>query len=439
MGMMLSKAHKHWAWLLISMLVVLASSVLAASVQAEEVPLDRVVAVVDDEAVMQSELDARLQSVRVQLRDQGITPPSEQSLRKQVLDRLVLDTIQLQMADRAGLEVDEEQLNAAIQRIANSNRMSLPQFRQTLAQEGIQYPVFRRQIRDQMLISQLRQQRVGDRVQITPAEVDQFMSSPEAIKQDPREFRVAHILIRLPEAPSPEQVAEAQDRAQTLLTQIRDGADFNQIALQDSSGEQALSGGDLGWRNALSLPSIFADEVVTMSVGDVAGPLRSSSGFHLIKLVDVRGDQQHLVQQTRVRHILLAPNAVRNDQETLALAKRLRQQLTQGADFATLAEQYSDDKGSKQAGGELGWMADDQLVPAFAQAMDTLAPGEISAPVKSRFGWHIIQVEQRRQSDVADRLRQQQVQQLLFQRRFEEELQNWLREIRQDAYVEIKD
>jgi len=419
---------------LLSLLLLLGSTQLLA----EPRLLDRVVAVVGEEALMESELQERMQLVRSQIAERGLRVPPDEVLREQVMERLVIDTIQLQLATEGGLRIDEQTLTGTIDRIARQNNMDRAQFRRAIESEGTSFTAFREQIRQEMLISQVRQRQVGQRIQISQQEIDNYLSSPEALEEEGREFRVGHILIPVPDSPSPEQVATAQEKAEELLAEIRAGESFQELAVSASAGDQAFSGGDLGWRTALALPSLFADRVVTLDVGETAGPIRSPSGFHLIQLLETRGGSEHLVEQTRARHLLLTPNALRDEETTQALILQMRQRIQDGESLADLAREYSDDRASRQSGGNLGWVSPGQMVPAFEEAMQELEPGEISQPVQSRFGWHLIEVQERRQSDVTDSMRRQQVQQLLSERRFEEEVQNWLREIRDSTWVDIR-
>ncbi|WP_404417290.1 peptidylprolyl isomerase [Marinospirillum sp.] len=410
----------------------------SAQLLAEQRLLDRVVAVVGEEALMESELQDRMQMVRSQIADRGLQVPPDDVLREQVMERLVIDTIQLQLAEEGGLRIDEQTLSGTIDRIARQNEMTRDQFRRAIENDGMTFAAFREQIRQEMLISQVRQRQVGQRIQVSQQEIDNYLSSPEALEEEGREFRVGHILIPVPDSPSPEEVARAQEKAEELLNKIRKEKNFQEVAVSASAGDQAFSGGDLGWRTALALPSLFADRVVTLKEGEIAGPIRSPSGFHLIQLLETRGGSEQLVEQTRARHLLLTPNALRDEEATQALILQMRQRIQEGESLATLASEHSDDRASRQSGGDLGWVSPGQMVPAFEKAMQELEPGEVSQPVQSRFGWHLIEVEERRQADVTDSTRRQQVQQLLSERRFEEEVQNWLREIRDSTWVEIR-
>lgn len=411
---------------------------ISLAANAEPRLIDKIVAVVDEEALMESELQQRIQQANEQIAEQGIRPPPQKILRQQVLDRLIVDTIQLQLAAQGGLRVDDQSLNGTLAKIAQQNNMTLRQFSQAIEADGITFKEFREQIRHEMLISQVRQRRVGQRIQVNEQEVDNYLTSPEALEQDGREFRVGHILISISDNPSPEDVKRAQQRAEALKQKLDAGADFQEQAIASSAGDEAFSGGDLGWRSALALPSLFADQVPKLPRGGVAGPIRSPSGFHIIKLLETRGGEQLFVDQTQASHLLLMPNAVRDEQATLAEIRQLKQRLEEGEKLSALARELSDDRGSKQSGGSLGWVSPGQMVPEFEAAMDKLQIGEVSKPVQSQFGWHLIQVKERRKSDMTDQMRRQQVRRILSERRFEEEVQNWLREIRDSTWVEIR-
>lgn len=435
MGKQQKAERKRWHALGLGLLLSLS---VMAPVQAEPRLLDRIVAVVGSEAVMESELQQRLEQVRMQLNERGVRLPPADQLRQQVLDRLILDTIQLQQARQAGMRIDDQTLNATLNRIAQQNGLDLRSFSRQIEAEGLDFAQFREQIRQEMLIGQLRQRRVGERIQVSEQEINHYLSSPEAMEREGREFRVGHILLPLPENPTPEQTSQAFARAEALLERLNAGEDFQTLAVSSSSGDQALRGGDLGWRSALALPSLFADQVVTLRPGQNAGPFRSPSGVHLIQLLETRGGAQHLVQQTRARHLLVAVNALRDDAQAQAEARALHERIQAGESLAALARQYSDDPGSRQSGGELGWVSPGQMVPEFEQAMQQLAVGEVSQPVRSAFGWHVIQVEARQEADMTASHRRQQVRQLLAERRFEEEVEQWLREIRSTTWVEVR-
>jgi len=409
----------------------------AASRKPATEPLNRIVASVNDGVVLATELEKREAMVISQLQQQQAQIPDQKALRKQVLDRLILENLQLQMADRSGIRIDDETLNNSLRKMAKQNNMSLSEFRNVLEQDGYDYVAFREQFRNQITINRVRQQMVGDRIEVSEQEVDNLLATMSSVSNRNREYHLAQILVSIPEAASPEQVQDAKTRAQDILARLRDGADFSKTATAESDGQQALEGGDLGWRKSSQLPSFFTDVVVPLKPGEICDPIRSPSGFHIIKLLETRGgDKRHLIKQTRARHILLHPDALTSEQQVKARVERLRKRIEQGEDFATLARANSQDPGSGSKGGELGWVTPGQMVPEFEQAMDKLAPGEVSGPVKSRFGWHLIQVQERREQDDTEEHRRNSARESIRQRKTEEELQIWLRRLRDESYVE---
>jgi len=399
-------------------------------------PLDRVVAVVNDQVIVKSELDSKVRLVRAQLQAQHTQIPPENVLRKQVLDRMVVQRLELQLAANNGIKVDDETLNASMRRLARQNNMTLTQFRQTLQSEGYDYDQFREDIRHQIVIRRLQQKTVADRVHVTSQEVDNELARMNAQGQKNREYHLAHILVAVPEAASPAQIKKAHGKAEAILHKLRNGADFAETAVAQSDGQQALKGGDLGWRSAGQLPTFFANSVRKMKPGDVSDPIRTPSGFHIIKLVAERGGKRHVITQTLVRHILLKPSAVLTDQQARHELEQLRTRIENGADFATLAKAHSEDKVSAANGGSLGWVNPGQLVPRFEQEMKQLKIGQISQPFKTRFGWHIVQVLDRRQHDSTKDYRRTLAREQVHKRKTEEQLNLWLRRLRDEAYVE---
>ena len=424
--------------LLTASLAVAGLSAVANVAVAKVVPLDRVVAIVDNDVIMESELNDRLQTVRRQIQERNTALPPEHVLKQQVLERLIIEDLQLQIADRAGSRIDDTSLNDAIRNIAARNGMSLEQFRAALSQDGLSYTDAREQIRREMLINRVRQRKVMERVHVTDREVENYRKSEEGRQQLAIEYRLAHILVSLPEGATPDQIAKARTKAEGIYDQLKNGADFAQTAMSQSQSQNALEGGDIGWRKADQLPTLFAEVAVDLKKGQVSRPIRSPSGFHIIKLTDTRGNEQTLQEQVKARHILIKPNEVRSDLEAQELARSLYNRLEQGADFAELAKAYSDDTGSALNGGELGWANPDDMVPAFRDQMRTAPMNVVSKPFKSRFGWHILEVEGKRKEDISDKVRTAQIREILGQRKFQEELQVWLRELRDQAYVEIK-
>ena len=414
-------------------------SVLVLLLSANTVPaetLNRIVAVVNDDVILESELNDRETMIVEQLRQQQAQLPPRPSLRKQVLDRLVLENLQLQLAERSGIRVDDETLNSNLRNLAKQNGMSLTQFREVLERDGFDYAAFREEFRDQIIMNRVRQDMVDKRVQITEQEVDQLLASAASFNDQDREYRLAHILVSVPEAASPEQVQAARKRAEDILSRLNAGADFEQTAIAESDGQQALSGGDLGWRKTGQLPSFFTNVVGQLKRGQVSELIRSPSGFHMVKIMDIRGEERHLVKQTHARHILLQPDALVSEADAETRLRQLRERVEQGEDFATLARSHSQDPGSASEGGDLGWVTPGEMVPEFEQAMDQLGNGELSQPVQSRFGWHLIQVLARREHDDTAEYRRNRARESIRQRKTDEELEIWLRRLRDESYVE---
>ena len=398
--------------------------------------LNRVVAVVNDDVILESELSSRETMIVDQLRQQQAQLPSRPSLRKQVLDRLVLENLQLQLAERSGIRVDDETLNSNLRNLAKQNGMTLTQFREVLEKDGFDYAAFREEFRDQIIMNRVRQEMVDKRVQVTEQEVDQLLASAASFNDQDREYRLAHILVSVPEAASPEQVQAARKRAEEILSRLGAGADFEQTAIAESDGQQALSGGDLGWRKTGQLPSFFTNVVGQLERGQVSELIRSPSGFHIVKIMDIRGEERHLIKQTHARHILLRTDALVSEAEAENRLRQLRERVEQGEDFATLARSHSQDPGSASEGGDLGWVTPGEMVPEFEQAMDQMGNGQISEPVQSRFGWHLIQVLARREHDDTAEYRRNRARESIRQRKTDEELEIWLRRLRDESYVE---
>jgi len=409
---------------------------LSAPSLATVTAVDRIVAIVDDDIIMESELLERAATIRVRMREQNTPIPSNDVLMQQVLERMIVESIELQMADRAGIRVDDNRINETLENIARQNNMTSEQFRRTVLDEGISWRNLRDQIRRELIVGQLRQRRVGARIQITEQDVDSFLNSEMAKTNLAPDYRLGHILI--PVSPGTD-VNAAEELALRLYNELTAGADFARLAAQYSAGEQALSGGDLGWRKAAQLPTLFADTVLDMKAGEVSRPIRSPSGFHLIKVLDLRGGTEQFVQQTKVRHILIKPNEIRSEAESKHLIEDIYQRITSGKDdFAVLAKTYSDDPGSALQGGDLGWVNPGTMVPEFEQRMASASVNKVSEPFRSQFGWHILQVEERRNQDMSEEFRRGRARQMLQRRKFDEELETWLQEIRQDAFVEVK-
>src|SRR5690606_4087670 len=375
-----------WARLGLLLLAVLVAPVVAeANVQ----PLDRVVAVVDDDIVMQSELDQRTAQIVNRMRQQNMPPTNLEVLRKRVLEQLVMESIQLQRATMAGIRISDNQLNETMARLAQSNGMTLDQFQQALAEEGLSYAQAREQIRREMVVSRYQQRRVEARIVISDAEVEAYLQSAEGKSQTSEEYLLGHILIAVPEQPTQEQLAEVQAKAQDLYRQLQQGADFQQLAVAHSAAQTALEGGSLGWRSTEQLPTLFVEVAPRLKVGEVAEPIAAAGGIQLIKLRDKRGGASQMVEQARARHILIRPTEIRSEYEAQQLIEQLYKRITQGGEsFVDLAKAYSDDPASASAGGEMEWLNPGDTVPEFEQVMQASALGEVSKPFRTQFGWH---------------------------------------------------
>ena len=404
------------------------------------VELDRVVAVVNDDIISGSELDARLERVRKQLRQSGTAPPPPDALRRQVLERLILRRLQLQIARSSGMRVDDESLNRTILRIAEQNELTLREFRDAVERDGYDFARFREEIRDDILIAEVRRRRVENQINISQRDIDDYISMMESrgTEADRHRYRIGHILIAVPDGASSEEIGEARERAERVLEELRAGADFANMAVTHSDGQKALEGGDLGWRLASDLPTMLADAVLGLEVGNVSEPVRSASGFHLVKLVDRQGSQRQMIRQTLARHILITLDALTDNAEARRRLGVLRERIVNGEDFGELARIHSDDPGSASRGGELGWIDPGNTVPVFERTMDSLAPGAISEPFRSRFGWHLVQVLERRDRDATETSRRAEARRRLRSRKIEENTQAWLRRVRGEAYVEYR-
>ena len=431
--------RQRWLPRLLALAIGGACAASAPAQSGPAAPLDRIVAIVNDDVIASSELDARLDTVREQLRGSGASLPPPDVLRRQVLDRLVIERLQLQRARDSGIRIDDETLNRAMQRLAEQNALTLRQFRDVLEREGYGFATFREEIRDDLMISEVRRREVESQVRISQRDIDHYLSTAgnrEAAERD--QYRIGHILIGVPGEASPEEVAEARSRAERVLGEIRGGADFTSMAVAHSDGQQALEGGDLGWRKAADLPTIFVDAVLRLAVGEVTDPIRSPSGFHLVKLVDKRGGERQIVEQTRARHILVVLDELTNETEAIRQLQALRERIVNGEVFGELARLHSDDPGSAPKGGELGWINPGSTVPEFERVMNSLAPGGISEPFESQFGWHLVQVLERREHDDTEAARRAEALRRLRARRIEEEMQTWIRQVRAEAYVEYR-
>ncbi|HDZ54981.1 MAG TPA: molecular chaperone SurA [Pseudomonas xinjiangensis] len=411
---------------------------LSTSLQAQVVPLDRVAAIVDNDVVMASQLEERMGAVRQQLSERDTELPPDDILKRQVLDRLILESIQLQMGDRAGIRIEDASLNQTMQQLAERNGVSLDEFRAALARDGISYNQAREQIRREMIINRVRQRRVAERIQVTDQEVRNFLSSEAGRYQTSADYRLAMIVLPVSETASSSELNEKAALASEIHEELSSGADFGSVAVSRSGGDTALEGGELGWRKAAQLPGPFASAVSALEVGEITPPLRSPAGFHILKLLEKRGGENQMVDEFNVRHILIKPSEIRSDGEAAQLVQRLYDRIQGGESFANLARSFSEDPGSALNGGSLNWVTPEAMVPEFREVMASIEQDKVSRPFQSQFGWHILEVTDRRNVDMTDDMREQQATSLLQNRKFDEELQTWLLEIRDEAYVEIK-
>ena len=419
----------------------LALLLLAAAPSGAALPatlVDRIVAVVNKEVITLTELADRTAVAERELQRRRIAAPERAVLERQVLERLVLDKAQLQLAVDTGLRIDELQLDRAAQRVAENNKMTLAEFRAVLERDGVAFERFRADLRQQMLLQRLREREVDGRVQVGESEVDLYLDEHKASAALALEYEVAHILVRIPEQASPERIEEARARAARARQQAQAGADFAQLAAGVSEAGDALQGGALGWRTPGRLPELFADALVKMQPGEVSELLRSPAGFHVLKLLGRRGTGAAApVTQTRARHILVKTSEVVSEEDARQRLARLRERIAGGADFGELARLNSEDA-SAARGGDLGWIHPGDTVPEFERAMSALAPGELSQPVRTPFGFHLLQVQERRTADLSTERQRQQARQALHERKAEEAYQDWLRQLRDKTYVELR-
>lgn len=423
--------------------------------------LDAIVAVVNDDVITRRELEAATAQIQRQLQQKKAPIPPRPVLESQVLERLILSQLELRAAERNGITVDDATLNAAIDNLARRNNMNLTQLRQTVEKDGMSFAQFRDDVRRELMGARLRQKVVDSQIQISEQDVDSLRTQiagradPGGGGNDPgvgnrsqRQYHIAQILVAVPEGASPDQIATVKRQAENVLVRLRKGEDFRQLAASVSTGQQALEGGDLGWRDAEQLPTIFTNVVPKLRPGQFSELIRSPSGFHIVKLLDVRGGGSAArvesrapagtVNQTRARHILLKTSPDLSDDEARQKLEQLRQRIQSGEDFAALARAHSDDKGSGARGGELGWVSPGMLVPEFEQELGELQANQISAPFKTQFGWHIVQVLDRRQGPASSETERARVREALFRRRSDEEWEQWLRRLRDEAYVEVR-
>lgn len=415
-----------------------AAVLLLFSAGSQSAELDRIIAVVDDDIVMRSELDQMLARVRGELREKGAEMPPTSVLERQVMERLILDKIQLQVAQQTGVEVTEENLDRAIDDIAQKNKLSMPQFKEILKSEGYEFERFRDDIRQEIIVSKLRREEVDRRIQVSDREIENELKNVGDSVVNDDEYHIAHILIGIPPNANDTERRAAEEKAKATLARLTEGADFGDIALAMSDAQDALDKGDLGWRKIEEIPSLFADSVRTLDIDAHSDLINSPNGYHLVKLMGKRGGEKVMVEQTKARHILITPNELVDEQAAIQRLRQLGLRLESGDDFATLARMHSDDRGSALQGGDLGWVSAGQMVPEFEEVMLATEKGQISAPFRSEFGWHILQVLDRRTYDGTVEVRRAKAREAVMARKREEAYQEWQRRLRDEAYVELR-
>ncbi|ECA8478788.1 peptidylprolyl isomerase SurA [Salmonella enterica subsp. enterica serovar Enteritidis] len=421
---------KNWKTLLLGIAMIANTSFAAPQV------VDKVAAVVNNGVVLESDVDGLMQSVKLNAGQAGQQLPDDATLRHQILERLIMDQIILQMGQKMGVKITDEQLDQAI---AKQNNMTMDQMRSRLAYDGLNYSTYRNQIRKEMIISEVRNNEVRRRITVLPQEVDALAKQIGTQNDASTELNLSHILIALPENPTSEQVNDAQRQAESIVEEARNGADFGKLAITYSADQQALKGGQMGWGRIQELPGIFAQALSTAKKGDIVGPIRSGVGFHILKVNDLRGQSQSIsVTEVHARHILLKPSPIMNDQQARLKLEEIAADIKSGkTTFAAAAKEYSQDPGSANQGGDLGWATPDIFDPAFRDALTKLHKGQISAPVHSSFGWHLIELLDTRKVDKTDAAQKDRAYRMLMNRKFSEEAATWMQEQRASAYVKI--
>ena len=400
--------------------------------------IDRVVAVVDSGVIMESQLNSRVEEILIRLKNDKAELPPLNLLEEQVLDRLIIEEIQLQLADRAGIKISDSELNQTLSRVSSQNNLSLEEFRLKLEAEGTSYKSFRDTIKKELIIQRVQRGKVGAKIDISEQELENFINSEEGRTQLAEQYNVQHILLSVKSGLSEIEIEAIENEAVSLLERLENGESFEKLAASYSAGQKALEGGFLGWRTSAELPSLFAEVVTGLTVGEVAQPVRSGAGFHILKLTEKRGNTVKFLDQTLARHILVQPSEIRTENQAEILINDIFKRLKEGEDFKQLARQFSEDPGSKMDGGELGWSNPGDYDPAFEMTLNATKIGQLSEPVKSSFGWHIIEVMDRRNEDVSQEEQKNRAYQIIFKRKFDQELQSTLIELRAEAYVDIK-
>lgn len=402
--------------------------------------LDKVAVIVDQGVVLESEVAELVNTVKAGAVQQGQALPSEAALRRQAIERLILENLQSQIAQRMGIQISDPQLDQTIKNIASDQGITLEQLRSELAKEGLSYEAYREQIRKELITGEVRRANVRRRVYITPQEIQSLLDLMNQQGDQQAEYKLSHILIDVPSEASQSVIEDARERSEKIIELLNNGSDFAKLAIGASSGAKALEGGDMGWMNINSMPTLFAEVVEGNKTGDIIGPIRSGAGFHILKIAETRGIEIVEVEEVNARHILVAPSIILSDSKAEEMLLDFRQQLIEGtADFAELAKEYSEDPGSALQGGELGWNDPNIYVPEFKAALSELSKDQYSMPVRTVHGWHLIQLIDRRIEDATDKRKEERAYQLIFNRKFQEETDAWLREMRNQAFIQVLD
>lgn len=401
--------------------------------------IDQIAAVVNDEVITRQELEKRYQEIIRQMRGQNMQLPPRKLLEQQLMERMITELALLQFAKNSGIRIDPVQVERAVQRIAEQNGLTIDQLRAALEKDGINFDRFRENIRNEILLARTRERQVDNKLTVTDAEIEGYLQTQAAQGRD-EEYHLSHILVTVPENASPEQIQARKARAEDILNQLRKGGDFAQLSASYSDAPNALQGGGLGWKASGQIPTLYLDSLRNLKPGEIAPLLKSANGFHIVRLNDKRGkDVTTVITQTRARHILIKPSELTSEADAKARLRQIRERVEQGgARFEDLARQYSEDLGSGAKGGDLGWVNPGDLVPEFQKAMDALKPGELSQPVQTPFGWHLIQVLERRQQDITQERQRLLARENIRERKSEEAFQEWVRQVRDQAYVELR-
>ena len=416
----------------------LLSSFFSERMEAKIELIDRVIAVVDSGVIMESELNLRVQDIIGRLRSEGTELPPKELLEEQVLERLIIEEIQLQIGDSAGVKISDAELNRALSMLASQNSMNLEQFKESLDANNSSYSKLRDSVRKELIIQRVQRGKVGANIEISEQEIENFLNSEEGRSKLAEQYNVQQILLSLNSEAPESKVNSTKEKGTDIIRRYNEGESFEKLAATYSSDQNALEGGSLGWRKATELPTLFSDVVTKMKVGEASELIRSGAGFHIIRLAEKKGDVVKFEDQTLVRHILVQPSEIRSEKQTKDLMNEIYQKLADGEDFKQLARLHSEDPGSKMEGGELGWSAPDTFDPAFEAVMNSVDIGVFSTPFQSSFGWHILEVLDRRNEDISDDVRKNRAYSIIFNRKFEQELQRTLIELRSESYVDIK-